>query len=133
MSTLTKIFDIFERYNMVKTFLLILVLTILLLYLLGWPGCILAAAIGGFFTRSFTRAALTGFLAGLIAWLIPIAILLPLGGLAVLDLFGAIAGLEGMGFILAIIILLIGGLLGLVGSLLGNAVFSLFEDRISSS
>lgn len=130
MSTVNRIFGIFEQYNLLKTFLLTLLLTIPLLYLISWPGCIIAAAIGGFFTRRFSRAALVGFLAGLTAWGILVGIHAALGGLAVLELFGAIAGLSGMGEVLAIIIVLIGGLLGLSGSLLGNAIFSLIEHYL---
>lgn len=126
MSKLNRIQAPFRRYNELKTFLLIFLLTIPLLYILGWPGCILAAVIGGFFTRCFWRAALIGFLAGLFAWGLPICLLAAQGALAVLDLFAAIAGLEGLGSLLLIVVLLIGGLLGLVGSLLGNAIASLF-------
>ncbi len=116
-----------------KTFLLTLILTVVFLYLLSWPGCLLAAAIGGFFTLRYSRAAIMGFLAGLTAWGILVGIHAAFGGIAVLELFGAIAGLTGMGEILVVIIVLIGGLLGLAGSLLGNAIFTLIEPYVSKS
>lgn len=127
MSKLSRIQTPFEKFNELKTSLLIFLLTIPLLYLLGWPGCLVAAVIGGFFTRRFWRAALVGFLAGFLAWIILVGILLLQGGFAVVELFAAIAGLEGLGLILLLVILLIGGILGLVGSLLGNAIASLFQ------
>lgn len=126
MSRLNRIQAPFHRYNTLKTFLVIFLLTFPFLYILGWSGCIAAAAIGGFFTRCFWRAALIGFLAGLLAWGLLISSLALQGALAVIDLFAALAGLEGLGALLLLIVLLIGGLLGLVGSLLGNAIASLF-------
>lgn len=112
----------FDQYNLIKTFLVILPLSLLFLFLIGWPGCLIAAGIGGFFTRRLWMAAIAGFLAGLIAWIIPLAYLLSQGALEVLNLFGAIAGLNDMGAVLLIIIVLIGGLLGLIGALVGNAI-----------
>ncbi|MFW9831211.1 MAG: hypothetical protein ACFFD8_05505 [Candidatus Thorarchaeota archaeon] len=127
MAAAKQLFNAFEKYNLLKTFLLTLLLSIVFLYLFSWPGCILGAVLGGFFTIRYSRAAVIGFLAGLTAWGLLVGIHAIFGGIAVLDLFGALAGLEGMGSVLAIIIVLIGGLLGLGGSLLGNALFSIFE------
>jgi len=128
MSTIQRVYGAFAQQNLIKPFLLTLFLTVILLYLISWPGAILAAAFSGFFVRRYSRAALVGFLGGLVAWGILVGIHLAFGGIAVLDLFGALAGLEGMGAALAAIIVLIGGLLGLSGSLLGNAIFSLVEQ-----
>lgn len=128
MTTAQQIYGAFAQQNLLKTFLLTLVLTILLLYLISWPGAIIAAALTGFFVRRYSRAALVGFVGGLTAWGILVGIHAALGGIVVLDLFGALAGLEGMGGVLAVIIVLIGGLLGLAGSLLGNAIFSFVEQ-----
>ena len=116
-----------------KTFLLTLILTVVLLYLISWPGCLIATAIGGFFTLRYSRAAIMGVLAGLTAWGILVGIHAVFGGIAVLEFFGAIAGLTGMGEVLAVIIVFIGGLLGLSGSLLGNAIFALIEPYLSKS
>jgi hypothetical protein len=127
LSTAQRIYDAFAQQNSLKTFLLAIVLSIILLYLISWPGAIIAAAISGFFVRRYSRAALIGFLGGLTAWGILVGIHVAFGGIAVFDLFGAIAGLEGMGAALAAIIILVGGLLGLAGSLLGNAAFSFVE------
>ncbi len=128
MTITQRIYEAFAQQNLIKTFLLILFLTIILLYFISWPGAILAAVVAGFFVRRYSRAALVGFLGGLLAWGILVGIHLAFGGIAVLDLFGALAGLEGMGAALAAIIILIGGLLGLSGSLLGNAIFSFVEQ-----
>ncbi len=128
MSIAQQIYETFVKQNLVKTYLLLLVLTMVLLYLLSWPGAILAAAIAGFFVRRYSRAALIGFLGGLTAWGLLVGIHLAFGGIAVLELFGALAGLEGLGAALSAIIVLIGGLLGLAGCLLGNAIFSFFEQ-----
>jgi hypothetical protein len=128
MAITHQIYEGFAKQNLVKTYLLLLVLTMVLLYLLSWPGAILAAAITGFFVRRYSRAALIGFLGGLTAWGILVGVHLAFGGIAVLELFGALAGLEGLGAALSVIIVLIGGLLGLAGCLLGNAIFSFFEQ-----
>jgi hypothetical protein len=128
MSTPQRIYGAFTKLNLVKTYLLILVLTVILLYLISWPGAIIAAAITGFFIRRYSRAALVGFLGGLTAWGLLVGIHAVFGGIAVLDLFGAIAGLEGFGVVLAAIIVLLGGVLGLSGCLLGNAIFG-FVDQ----
>ena len=127
MSTAQRIYGAFTKLNLVKTYLLLLVLTIILLYLISWLGAILAAAITGFFIRRYSRAALVGFLGGLTAWGLLVGIHLAFGGIAVLNLFGAIAGLEGIGAALAAIIILLGGILGLSGCLLGNAIFAFVE------
>lgn len=128
MTIAQRIYGAFTQYNLLKTFLLLIVLTVILLYLISWPGAIIAAAIAGFFVKRYSRAALVGFLGGFIAWGILVGIHAALGGIVVLELFGALAGLEGMGTALAVIIILIGGLLGLAGSLLGNAIFSFVEQ-----
>lgn len=128
MSLAQRIYDAFAQQNLLKTFLLIIVLSVVLLYLISWPGTIIAAAISGFFVRRYSRAALVGFLGGLTAWGILVGIHAAFGGIAVLDLFGAIAGLEGMGVALAAIIIFIGGVLGLAGALFGNAVFSFLDQ-----
>ncbi|MFX1319642.1 MAG: hypothetical protein ACFE9D_09450 [Promethearchaeota archaeon] len=128
MSTTQRIYDAFAQQNILKTFLLTVVLSVVLLYLISWPGAIIAAAISGFFVRRYSRAALVGFLGGLTAWGLLVGIHAALGGIAVLDLFGALAGLEGMGVALAAIIILIGGVLGLAGALFGNATFSFVEQ-----
>ena len=127
MSIAQQIYGAFTKLNLVKTYLLILVLTVVLLYFISWPGAILAAAITGFFVSRYSRAALVGFLGGLTAWGLLIGIHLAFGGIAVLNLFGATAGLEGIGGILAAVIILLGGVLGLAGSLLGNAIFGFVE------
>jgi hypothetical protein len=128
MTIAQRIYGTFAQQNILKTFLFTIVLTVILLYLISWPGAIFGAAIAGFFVRRYSRAAFVGFLGGLVAWGILIGIHAVLGGIAVLDLFGAIAGLDGLGPVLAVIIVLIGGLLGLAGSLLGNAIFSFVEQ-----
>jgi hypothetical protein len=128
MTTAQRIYNAFAQQNLLKTFLLTVVLSVVLLYLISWPGVIIAAAISGFFVRRYSRAALVGFLGGLTAWGILVGIHAAFGGIAVLDLFGALAGLEGMGAALAAIIILIGGALGLAGALFGNAIFSFVEQ-----
>ncbi|MFX1509376.1 MAG: hypothetical protein ACFFBR_03625 [Promethearchaeota archaeon] len=128
MTIAQRIYGAFTQQNLLKTFLLLIVLTVILLYLISWPGAIIAAAIAGFFVKRYSRAALVGFLGGFIAWGILVGIHAALGGIVVLELFGALAGLEGMGTALAVIIILIGGLLGLAGSLLGNTIFSFAEQ-----
>ena len=127
MSITQQIYGAFTKLNFVKTYLLLLVLTVVLLFFISWPGAILAAAITGLFVRHYSRAALVGFLGGLTAWGLLTGIHLAFGGIAILNLFGAIAGLEGLGGVLAAIIILLGGVLGLAGSLLGNAIFGFVE------
>jgi hypothetical protein len=128
-----RFFKVFQQQNLLKTFLLLIVLTIPLLYLLGWPGCLIGAAIAGFFSLKYSRAALGGFLGGVTAWGLLVGIHSLLGGLVALDVFGALAGLSGMGALLAIVIVLIGGLLGLAGSLLGNAIYGFLESYLQPS
>ena len=133
MTKMTQLLEFFERYNWLKTLILIVVLTVLLQYFLWWPGSLLAAAIGGFFIRRFGRAALIGFLGGLIAWGFMIGANLAIGAYSSLALFARIAGMSSIGGVLLVVIILIGGLLGLAGSLLGNAVFTLVEPQILPS
>jgi hypothetical protein len=130
MSKAKQLLAFFEHYNWLKTLILLIVLTVLLLYFLGWPGCLLAAAISGFFVRGFFRAALIGFLGGLIAWLIPVGFNLGMGAGSSIALFASIAGMGSLAGALVVIVLLIGGLLGLVGCLLGNTVYSLAEPQL---
>jgi len=130
MSKITRLLAFFEHYNLLKTLILIVILTVPLLYFLRWPGCLLAAAIGGFFTRGFWRAALIGFLAGLIAWLLPVGVLIGMGAASSIALFASIAGMGSIAGALVVIIILIGGLLGLTGCLLGNTVYTLTGPQI---
>jgi hypothetical protein len=131
LNVIQRLFNAFQQHNLLKTYLLLVVLTIPLLYLLSWPGCLLAAAIAGFFCLKYSRAALCGFLGGLTAWGLLVGLHTLLGGLVALDIFGALAGLSGMGALLAVIIVVIGGLLGLAGSLLGNAIYGFLESHVN--
>jgi hypothetical protein len=122
----------FEHYNLLKTLILIVVLTLLLLYFLWWPGCLIAAVIGGFFVRGFSRAALVGFLAGLIAWGLLVGARIAMGAMSSIVLFATVAGLESIAGVLVVVIILIGGLLGLAGCLLGNTIYTLAEPYITT-
>lgn len=130
MTKTTQLLAFFEHYDWLKTLILIVVLTVPLLYFLWWPGCLLAAAIGGFFIQRFWRAAFIGFLAGVIAWLLLIGARLGGGAGASIALFASIAGMGSLAGVLVVVIILIGGLLGLAGSLLGNSIYTLAEPRI---
>lgn len=130
MSKMTQLLAFFEHYNMLKTLILVVVLTVPLLYFLWWPGCLLAAAIGGFFIRRFWRAAFIGFLAGVFAWLILVGVLLGIGAGSSIALFASVAGMGSIAGVLVVVIILIGGLLGLAGCLLGNTVYTFVEPHI---
>jgi len=133
MTKTAKLLALFEHYNLLKTLILIVVLTMPLLLFLGWPGCLLAAAIGGFFIRRFWRAAVIGFLAGVITWLILVGVLLGIGAGSSIALFARIAGMGSIAGVLVVVIILIGGLLGLAGCLLGSTVYTLAEPYIQTS
>jgi len=130
MTKTTQLLAFFEHYNWLKTLILLIVLTVLLLYFLGWPGCLLAAIISGFFIRGFAKSALIGFLGGLIAWIIPVGFNLGMGAGSSIALFASIAGMSSIAGALVVIVLLIGGLLGLVGCLLGNTIYTRAEPKL---
>ncbi len=92
-----------------------------------WHGAVLAGFFAGFVNSTFGRGALSGLTGVALAWALYIVIQ---NNWPLLDQIGGlIIGGRGMGAVMFIIIVLCGGILGALGSLIGGAVRSLARAR----
>ncbi|MFW9789386.1 MAG: hypothetical protein ACFFE1_17085, partial [Candidatus Thorarchaeota archaeon] len=91
-------------------------------------------AIGALFVRRIRRAFLNGFLGIGLAWgLLFVYLAVTAQAMAVANVFIGLLGLEGLGFIVIIISVLFGAMLGGFGGMLGRALYELIDEFLPSS
>ena len=119
-----KKFDtIFPELGFVPAWIITIVLGIALQMGGAWILMIIAGAIGSFFVRKSSRAFLVGFLGIGVAWTVLFLWLsITSQALVVGDYFIGLLGLSGLGWLVIVISILIGALLGGFGGLLGRSI-----------
>ncbi|NHI88242.1 MAG: hypothetical protein EAX87_01895 [Candidatus Thorarchaeota archaeon] len=99
----------------------------------NWILMLIAGALGALFVRRIRKAFLLGFLGIGIAWGLLFAYLsITAQAMAVANMFIGLLGLEGLGFIVIVISILIGALLGGFGAMLGRALYELIDEFLPS-
>jgi hypothetical protein len=96
----------------------------------AWILMVIAGFLGGFLIKKAGLGFLAGFLGVIVAWLIYFIAFSFLGPVwAFADVLAGLFGLEGMGFVVIILALvLIGGLIGGLGALNGHFIGSLVSE-----
>ena len=92
-----------------------------------WWLALVAGAIGGFFVLHTKTASRVGFLGVIAAWIVFLLIKIAMGNiLDLIDMIGAIIiGGSGNGWIILLLIMIVGGSLGALGAYFGSALRSL--------
>ncbi len=124
-----KIDDMIPRYGFVSSLLVVITLGVLLQLSLSWITMPLVGLVGALFTRRHKRSFYLGFLGVSIAWSIIFAYLSVSGrALITADFFISMVGLSGMGWLVIVISVIIGGLLGGFGGLVGRSLVEVVDE-----
>lgn len=127
-----KIDDIFHDIGFIPALIVVAVLAIVLELSGAWITMLIAGAFGGLFTRKTSRAFLVGLLGVGLAWgLLFLYLSSTAAAMAVANIFIGLLGLHGMGWLVIVVSILIGALLGGFGGLLGRSLAELV-DEVSS-
>ena len=128
-----KLDDIFPHFNF-PTLVLVLTMIALALQLSGaWVIMIIAGALGALLTRRHRTAFFGGFISVAIAWTaIFVYLSLTAQAMAIAEFFIGLLGLSGLGWLVIVISVLLGALLGGFGGLLGRSVVELVDELMPS-
>jgi hypothetical protein len=126
-----KLDDIFPQFNFLILILVTTVIAIVLQLGGAWVTMLIAGALGALFTRRHRTAFFAGFIGVAIAWtVIFIYLSLTAQAMAIAEFFIGLLGLSGMGWLVIVISILLGALLGGFGGLLGRSVVNLVDELI---
>ncbi len=124
--------DYVPELPFVAVVICVLVLGILLQLTGLWILMLLAGGVGALFTRSLKRSFTAGFLGVGLAWTILfIYLILTSHALEIADFFIALLGLSGLGWLVIVISIIIGGLLGGFGATLVRTSVELVDEAIA--
>lgn len=126
-----KLDDIFPHFNFLILVLVITVIAIVLQLSGAWVTMLIAGALGALFARRHRTAFFAGFIGVAIAWTaIFVYLSLTTQALVIAEFFIGLLGLLGMGWLVIVISILLGALLGGFGGLLGRSVVDLVDELI---
>jgi hypothetical protein len=126
-----KLDDIFPHFNFPTLVLVLTVIAIALQLSGAWVTMLIAGALGALLARRHRTAFFAGFISVAIAWAILFIYLsLTTQALAIAEFFIGLLGLSGMGWLVIVISILLGALLGGFGGLLGRSVVELVDELI---
>ncbi|RDE12290.1 MAG: hypothetical protein C4K47_08380 [Candidatus Thorarchaeota archaeon] len=127
-----KIDDIIPDIGFIPALIIVVVLAIALELSGAWITMIIAGVFGGLFTRKTSRAFLAGFLGVGLGWgLLLFYLSLTAEAMAIANIFIGLLGLSGMGWLVIVVSVLIGALLGGFGGLLGRSLVEFIDDLSS--
>ncbi|MFW9907956.1 MAG: hypothetical protein ACFFEF_05220 [Candidatus Thorarchaeota archaeon] len=126
-----KIDDIFPDVGILPAMIIVVVIGIALQLSGAWITMIIAGAFGGLFTRRHRSSFFAGFLGVAIAWTILfIYLIMTAQALAIAEFFIGLLGISG-GFIVIVISIILGALLGGFGGLLGRSLVELLDEFLT--
>ncbi len=101
-------------------------------YTMIWQLVIIAGLAGGILNSSFRRGSLSGTIGLGLSWLgMMIYDLVASNTYILLEQFGGLLGLDGMGYIIFIVILLIGIIFGALSGAIGGALRALISEIVA--
>ncbi len=128
-----KIDDIFPKVGIIPAMIIVVVIGIALQLSGVWITMIVAGAFGGLFTKRHLNSFLAGSLGVAIAWTILfIYLIMTAQALVIAEFFIGLLDMSG-GYIVIIISIIFGFLLGGFGGLLGRSLVELLDEVIASS
>ena len=126
-----KLDDIFPHFNFPTLVLVITVIAIVLQLSGVWMTMLIAGALGALLARRHRTSFFAGFIGVAIAWsAIFIYLSLTTQALAIAEFFIGLLGLSGLGWLVIVISIILGALLGGFGGLLGRSVVELVDELI---
>ena len=124
---------LFPHFTFPTLVLVITVIAIILQLSGAWVTMLIAGALGALLTRRHRTAFFAGFISVAIAWTaIFVYLSFTTQALAIAEFFIGLLGLSGMGWLVIVISVLLGALLGGFGGLLGRSVVELVDELIPS-
>jgi hypothetical protein len=107
------------------------ILAFIFIYIPVWQLVIIPGIVGGLFTKDTKKSALVGLIGVCAGWGTYALINIIVGDVAMLfDQVGVvIAGVEGIGFVFIILSIIIGGVIGLFGSIIGCSMRNLMLTK----
>ena len=128
-----KLDDIFPHFNFPTLVLVLTVIAIALQLSGAWVTMLIAGALGALLTRRHRSAFFAGFIGVAIAWTaIFVYLSLTTAAMAIAEFFIGLLGLSGLGWLVIVISVLLGALLGGFGGLLGRSVVELGDELMPS-
>ncbi len=124
---------LFPHFNFPTLVLVITVIAIILQFSGAWVTMLIVGALGALLTRRHRTAFFGGFIGVAIAWTVIFVYLsLTTQAMAIAEFFIGLLGRSGLGWLVIVISVLLGALLGGFGGLLGRSVVELVDDLIPS-
>ncbi len=124
---------LFPHFNFPTLVLVITVIAMVLQMSGAWVTMLIAGALGALLTRRHRTAFFGGFISVAIAWTaIFVYLSLTTQAMAIAEFFIGLLGLSGLGWLVIVISILLGALLGGFGGLLGRSVVELVDEMIPS-
>lgn len=121
-----------EDRNLILGILVAGLLAWALSYAMIWQLVIIAGLAGGLLNTSFRRGSLSGTIGIGLSWLgMMIYDLVASNTYILLEQFGGLLGLDGMGYIIFIVILLIGIIFGALGGAIGGSLRMLISEIVA--
>ena len=121
-----------EDRNLILGILVAGLLAWALSYTMIWQLVIIAGLAGGILNSSFRRGSLSGTIGLGLSWLgMMIYDLVASNTYILLEQFGGLLGLDGMGYIIFIVILLIGIIFGALSGAIGGALRALISEIVA--
>lgn len=121
-----------EDRNLILGILVAGLLAWALSYTMIWQLVIIAGLAGGLLNTSFRRGSLSGTIGIGLSWLgMMIYDLVASNTYILLEQFGGLLGLDGMGYIIFIVILLIGIIFGALGGAIGGSLRMLISEIVA--
>jgi hypothetical protein len=129
---MSKIDDLFPNIGVLPSAIIVAVVGATLQLSGQWILMLLAGFIGALFTRKYLHSFAAGFIGIALAWSgIFVFLIVTAQALEIAEFFIGLLGLSGLGFIVILISVLIGALLGGFGGMLGRAVLELVDEIIT--
>ncbi len=126
-----KLDDIFPHFNFPTLVLVLTVIAIALQLSGAWVTMLIAGALGALLTRRHRSAFFAGFIGVAIAWTaIFVYLSLTAQAFVIAEFFIGLLGLTGLGWLVIVISILLGALLGGFSGLLGRSVIELVDELI---
>jgi len=131
---MTRIDDTFPDVGFIPTVIIVTIVGIALQLSGAWITMLLAGMFGALFTRTYLKSFLAGFFGAAAAWgILYLYLTLTAQASAIAEFFIGLLGLTGMGWLVFVIAMLCGGLLGGFGGGLGRSLYEMVDQYMSTS
>ncbi len=121
--------SIFPEVGVIPTIVVVLTIAIVFQTSGLWVTMIIAGAFAALFTRSVLKSGIAGFLGVAGAWgIILVCLSITAQALDIANFFISLLGLTGLGWVVFIIIVLIGGMLGASGAIVLRSFIELIAS-----